>query len=42
MKLIRIELAVEKPGEFADYIALDKPMAALNRASLLYICHNRQ
>jgi plasmid stabilization system protein ParE len=32
MKLIWAELAVEKLEEFADYIALDKPMAALNWA----------
>ncbi len=30
MKLIWTELAVAKLEEFADYIALDKPMAALN------------
>ena len=29
MKLIWTELAVEKLQEFADYIALDKPLAAL-------------
>lgn len=29
MKLIWTELAVEKLEEFADYIALDKPLAAL-------------
>ncbi len=30
MKIIWIELAIEKLEEFADYIALDKPSAALN------------
>lgn len=30
MKIIWTELAVEKLEEFADYIALDKPSAALN------------
>ena len=29
MKIIWTELAVEKPEEYADYIALDKPGAAL-------------
>lgn len=29
MKLIWTELAVEKLEEFADYIALDKPLAEL-------------
>lgn len=32
MKIIWTELAVEKLEEYADYIALDKPMAALNWA----------
>ena len=32
MKVIWTELAVEKLEEYADYIALDKPMAALNWA----------
>jgi toxin ParE1/3/4 len=30
MKLIWTELAVKKLEEFADYIALDKPMKAMN------------
>ncbi len=32
MKIIWTELAVEKLEEYADYIALDKPIAALNWA----------
>ncbi len=35
MKLIWTELAVEKLEEFLDYIALDKPMAALNWAETI-------
>ena len=35
MKLIWTELAVEKLEEFADYIALDKPMAALKWAETI-------
>ena len=35
MKLIWTELAVEKLEEFADYIALDKPMAVLSWAEAI-------
>lgn len=35
MKLIWTELALEKLEEFADYIALDKPMAALEWTELM-------
>jgi len=41
MKLIWTELAVEKLEEFADYIALDKPMAALKWAARIQESANK-
>ncbi len=41
MKIVWTELAVEKLEEFADYIALDKPMAALNWAELIQSSANK-
>jgi addiction module RelE/StbE family toxin len=35
MKIVWTELAVEKLEEFADFIALDKPMAALKWAETI-------